>query len=57
MKNYTVFFKKANYNPYKSYGQNFNRRAGSKSFETETEARAFAETVDNGRVYYLGVRI
>ena len=57
MKNYTVFFKKANYNPYKTYYRNENRYAGSKSFETEAEAREFAATVENGRVYYLGVRI
>ena len=43
---FTVFYKKENYNPYKSYPQNANRYAGSKSFKTEQEAKDFAETVD-----------
>ena len=43
---FTVFYTKENYNPYKTYGQNFNRRAGSKSFKTEAEAREFAKTVN-----------
>ena len=56
MQNYTVFYTKKNYNPYKSYYKNSNRYAGSKSFKTEVEAREFAATVD-GRVYLLGNRI
>ena len=56
MKNYTVFYTRKNYNPFKSYYKNSNRYAGSKSFKTEVEARKFAATVD-GRVYCLGVRI
>ena len=43
---FTVFFKKKNYNPFRSYYQNQNRYAGSRSFNTETEAREFAKTVD-----------
>ena len=43
---FTVFYKKENYNPYKSYPQNCNRLAGSKSFKTEAEARAFSKTVN-----------
>lgn len=54
---YTVFFKKANYNPYRSYFQNANRYAGSKSFATELEARNFAESVSEARIYCLGCRI
>lgn len=54
---YTVFFKRANYNPYRSYSQNANRYAGSKSFNTEPEAREFATTVREARVYCLGCRI
>lgn len=42
---FTVFFTKDNYNPYKSYYQNQNRYAGSRSFKTEIEARNFAVTV------------
>jgi hypothetical protein len=57
MYNYTVFYTKESYNPNKSYYQNQNRLAGSKSFKTEQEAREFAPTVKNGQVYYLGVRI
>lgn len=56
MKNYTVFYNTKNYNPYKTYFQNANRRAASKSFDNEIEARNFASEV-NGRTYYLGVRI
>ena len=41
---FTVFFRKENYNPFKSYYQ--NRYAGSKSFRTEAEARSFARSVD-----------
>lgn len=43
---FTVFFRKANYNPNKSYYQNANRYSGSKSFKTESEAREFAEIVN-----------
>lgn len=43
---FTVFYKKENYNPHKSYCQNANRLVGSKSFKTENEAREFAETVN-----------
>lgn len=57
MKNYTVFYTKKNYNPYKSYYKNSNRYAGSKSFKTEVEAREFAAATVDGRVYLLGNRI
>lgn len=57
MYNYTVFYTKENYNPNKSYYQNQNRLAGSKSFKTLEEAKAFAPTVKNGQVYYLGVKV
>lgn len=43
---FTVFYKKENYNPFKSYAQNANRYVGSKSFKTEEEARGFAEIVN-----------
>lgn len=43
---FTVFYKKESYNPHKTYPQNYNRYAGSKSFKTENEARTFAETVN-----------
>lgn len=51
--NYTVFYKKENYNPYKTYGQTVNRYAGSKSFETLDEAVAFAKTVKNADIRYF----
>ena len=56
MKCYTVHYTANTYNPYKTYYQNQNRYARSKSFDTEAEARAFASAV-KGRVYRLGVRI
>ena len=56
MKHYTVHYTSNTYNPYRTYYQNQNRYARSKSFDTEAEARAFASTV-NGRVYRLGVRV
>lgn len=56
MKNYTVFYKTATYNPYRTYAQNANRKAASKSFDNEAKAKEFAKEV-NGRVYYLGVRV
>ena len=43
---FTVFFRKENYNPFRSYYQNQNRYAGSRSFNTEEEARSFAKSVD-----------
>lgn len=43
---FTVFFKKENYNPFRTYYQNQNRYAGSKSFKTEAEARSYARTVN-----------
>lgn len=43
---FTVFYKKEKYNPFITYSQNQNRYAGSKSFKTEQEARAFAKTVN-----------
>ena len=54
---YTVFYKKDTYNPYKTYPQNANRYAGSKSFNTEVEAREFAKTVKESRIYYSGIRV
>ena len=54
---YIVFFKRAHYNPYRSYSQNANRYAGSRSFATELDAREFATTVKEARVYYLGQKI
>lgn len=56
MPNYTVFFKKENYNPFRTYYQNQNRYADSKSFVDENEARQFCKKV-NGRLYYLGKKI
>lgn len=43
---FTVFYKKASYNPFKSYYQNQNRFVGSRGFKTEAEARDFAKSVD-----------
>jgi hypothetical protein len=43
---FTVFYRKSQYNPYRSYYQNANRYAGSKSFKTLAEAKAFAATVN-----------
>ena len=54
---YTVFYKKETYNPYKTYRQNANRYVGSKSFNAEVEAREFAKTVKESRIYYSGVRV
>lgn len=44
---YLVFYKADNYNPYKSYGQNFNRYARTHRFNSLEDARAFAKTVKN----------
>ncbi len=57
MLNYTVFYKKDHYNPYRTYPQNANRYAGSRSFKTEAEAREFATTVNQAKIYYLGKRV
>ena len=43
---YTVFFRTSNYNPFRTYPQNANRKAASKGFDTIDKARAFALTVD-----------
>jgi hypothetical protein len=43
---FTVFYKKTSYNPNRSYYQNQNRYAGSKSFATLEEAVAYSKTVD-----------
>lgn len=42
---YIVFYEADTYNPYRSYGQNFNRYARAKRFDTLEEAREFAKTV------------
>lgn len=55
--NYSVTYKRDHYNPYKSYPQNANRYVGTKLFATETEAREFAATVKEPKIYYLGKRI
>ena len=47
---FTVFYKANSYNPNRTYFQNQNRYARSKSFATKAEAEAFAKEV-NGRVY------
>lgn len=45
-KTYTVIFKIAIYNPYRSYSRNANRYINSKFCKTLEEARAIAKTVD-----------
>ena len=47
---FTVFYKADSYNPNRTYFQNQNRYARSKSFTNRAEAEAFAKEV-NGRVY------
>lgn len=42
---FTVFYKLKNYNPYRSYYQNQNRYAASKTFDNENAARDFAKSV------------
>lgn len=51
--NYTVFYKKANYNQHKTYGQTVNRHAAEKSFETLEDAIAFAKTVQNASIRHF----
>ena len=48
---YTVFYKRDSYNPYRTYFQNANRFVGSKSFANIEEAKEFANTVSEPRVY------
>lgn len=43
---FTVFYRTSNYNPFRSYPQNANRKAASKVFNTIDEAKAFAMTVN-----------
>lgn len=52
MKNFKfiVFYVADNYNPYRSYGQNFNRYARHKNFESLEDAREFAKTVKNAEI-------
>ena len=55
--NYSVIYKRDHYNPHKSYPQNANRYVGIRLCVTETEAREFAATVKEPKIYYLGKRI
>lgn len=57
MYNFTVFFKKENYDQRKTYPRNADRYAGSKSFKTLDAAQEFAGTVNGARVYRCGVRV
>ena len=47
---YLVFYRAENYNPYKTYGQNFNRYARVKRFSTLEDAQNFAKTVKNADI-------
>lgn len=47
---YLVFYKADNYNPYRSYPQNYNRYARVKRLNTLEEARKFAKTVKNADI-------
>ena len=48
---YRVFYKRDNYNPYKTYSRNANRYAACKTVDTLEEAKEFAATVKNAEIY------
>lgn len=51
---FTVNYTTANYNQFRSYFQNQNRRMHSKSFKTEAEAIAFAKEVGGKVINPIG---
>ena len=51
--NFIVYFKRDNYNQHITYARCQNRYVGSKCFATMEEAKTFAATQKNARIYKL----
>lgn len=51
--NFIVYFNREHYNQHITYARCQNRYVGSKSFATMEEAKTFAATQKNARIYNL----
>lgn len=55
---FRIHYLRDNYNPYKTYARNANRYAACKIVDTLDEAKEFAKTVKDAKIYTTtGVKV